>query len=109
MKFRLLAVVLLSSGGLLLSAFEQNAATNLGFDPDHVLGGQLRLSAVAYPTAANRWSTSGPSTRAKTSASARIAAATTGAAHHSGGRCPVTWSMQPRVRADLAEWLYQYQ
>jgi putative ABC transport system permease protein len=51
----LLAVVLVTSGGLLLSAFDENARTNPGFDPHQVLGGELRLSAVAYPTAASRW------------------------------------------------------
>jgi putative ABC transport system permease protein len=46
----LLAVVLVTCGAVLLRAFHQDARTNPGFDPHNVLGGQLRLSAIAYPT-----------------------------------------------------------
>src|SRR5262249_24278010 len=38
-----------------LGAFDRNSRTNPGFDPTHVLAGQLRLSAIAYPTPAERW------------------------------------------------------
>jgi putative ABC transport system permease protein len=45
-----LAVVLLTSGALLLSAFDRTSRVSPGFDPQSVLTAQLRLSATAYPT-----------------------------------------------------------
>jgi putative ABC transport system permease protein len=49
-----LAVVLLASSALFLSAFERSSRTVAGFDPDSVLTAQLRLSAAAYPNEAAR-------------------------------------------------------
>jgi putative ABC transport system permease protein len=49
-----LAVVLLASAALLLSAFDRTSRTHPGFDPQSVLTAQLRLSASAYPTEAAR-------------------------------------------------------
>jgi putative ABC transport system permease protein len=49
-----LAVVLLASGGLLLSAFARSTEIDPGFDPRHVLTAQVRLSPTAYPNAAAR-------------------------------------------------------
>ena len=49
-----LAVVLLACGALLLSGFDSASRLNPGFDPQNVLGAQLRLSATAYPTEAAR-------------------------------------------------------
>lgn len=49
-----MAVVLLASGALLLSGFSRTSAINPGFDPNGVLGAQMRLSASAYPTEAAR-------------------------------------------------------
>jgi putative ABC transport system permease protein len=51
----LLAVVLLTSGGLLASAFDQSTRVDPGFDPQHVLGAQVRLPTSAYPTPESRW------------------------------------------------------
>lgn len=45
-----MAVVLLSCGALLLSGFNRASRLDPGFDPESVLGAQLRLSATAYPT-----------------------------------------------------------
>ena len=45
---------LLSGGALLLTAFARNSRLDPGFDPHQILGGQLRLSAVAYPTLDSR-------------------------------------------------------
>jgi len=50
----LLAVVLLSVGALLLTAFDRASRLDPGFDPHQVLGGQLRLSALAYPSPDSR-------------------------------------------------------
>jgi putative ABC transport system permease protein len=49
-----LAVVLLASAALLLSAFDRTSRVDPGFDPRSVLTAQLRLSATAYPTEAAR-------------------------------------------------------
>jgi putative ABC transport system permease protein len=49
-----LAVVLLACGALLLSGFNSASRLDPGFDPQNVLGAQLRLSATAYPTEASR-------------------------------------------------------
>ena len=49
-----LAVVLLACGALLLSGFNRASQLEPGFDPQNVLGAQLRLSATAYPTEAAR-------------------------------------------------------
>ncbi len=46
-----LALVLVSSGALLASAFEHTARTHPGFDPEHVLTAQLRLAETAYASA----------------------------------------------------------
>ena len=43
-------VVLMACGALLLSAFQQIAHQDPGFDPTGVLGAQMRISAAAYPT-----------------------------------------------------------
>ena len=45
-----LAVVLLSGGAVLVSAFHRAAATHPGFNPSGVITAQLRLSDVAHPT-----------------------------------------------------------
>ena len=47
----LVATVLLTASALLLSAFDRTAAIKPGFDADHVLSTQIRLPALAYPTA----------------------------------------------------------
>ena len=49
-----MTVMLLASGALLLSAFDRTSQVDPGFEPDGVLGAQLRLSATAYPTEAAR-------------------------------------------------------
>ncbi len=49
-----IAVVLLVSGALLLSGFARTAGIDPGFDPDGLLGAQMRLSASAYPSTAAR-------------------------------------------------------
>lgn len=45
-----LAVMLLACGALLLSAFDEATRRDPGFDPHGVLGAQIRLSTIAYPT-----------------------------------------------------------
>jgi predicted permease len=45
-----LAVLLLSTGAMLLDGFRRTAATHPGFDSANVVAAQLRLSEVAYPT-----------------------------------------------------------
>ena len=49
-----LAVLLLTSGALLLNAYRQSSGTHPGFDPHQVLSAQLRLPVTAYPTPAAR-------------------------------------------------------
>lgn len=44
-----MAVVLLICGALLLSGFTRASRIDPGFDPRHILGAQMRISAVAYP------------------------------------------------------------
>ena len=45
-----LAIVLLSSGALVVATLEQTSRIHPGFDPRHVVAAQLRLSATAHPT-----------------------------------------------------------
>jgi putative ABC transport system permease protein len=49
-----MAVVLLVCGALLLSAFDRTARQHPGFEPEGVLGAQLRIPESAYPTEAAR-------------------------------------------------------
>ncbi len=49
-----LTVVLLSCGALLLSGFDRTARIDPGFDPQHVLGAQIRLPQAVYATEAAR-------------------------------------------------------
>lgn len=49
-----MAVVLIVVGALLLSALSRASQVDLGLDPSHVMGAQMRLSATAYPTEAAR-------------------------------------------------------
>ena len=49
-----LAVVLLSGGAVLVTAFHRVAATHPGFNPSGVLTAQLRLTDVAHPTEETR-------------------------------------------------------
>lgn len=49
-----MAVVLLACGALLLSAFERTSRLHPGFDPNGVLGAQLRIPEAVYPTEASR-------------------------------------------------------
>ena len=49
-----LALVLLSSGAQVVSALYRTAQLNPGFDPSHVVTGQLRLSANLFPTELDR-------------------------------------------------------
>jgi predicted permease len=48
------AVVLMICGALLLSGLNRASRIEPGFDPSNVLGAQIRLSAIAYPTEAAR-------------------------------------------------------
>jgi len=45
-----MAVVLMICGGLLLSGLNRASRIDPGFDPSNLLGAQMRISAVAYPT-----------------------------------------------------------
>lgn len=49
-----LAVVLLAAAGLMLAGFSKNSQLSPGFDPQSVVAAQVRLPAVAYPTANDR-------------------------------------------------------
>lgn len=45
-----MAVVLAICGALLLSGLNRTSRIDPGFDPSNVLGAQMRISAIAYPT-----------------------------------------------------------
>ena len=45
-----MAVVLMICGALLLSGLNRASQIDPGFDPSNVLGAQMRISAIAYPT-----------------------------------------------------------
>jgi putative ABC transport system permease protein len=45
-----MAVVLVICGALLLSGLNRASRVDPGFDPSNVLGAQMRISAIAYPT-----------------------------------------------------------
>lgn len=45
-----LAVLLLSTGAILLDGFRRTAATDPGFDSSNVVAAQIRFSEIAYPT-----------------------------------------------------------
>jgi putative ABC transport system permease protein len=49
-----LAIVLLSSGALVIASFHAASRTNPGFDPTNVVGAQLRLSANIFPQPLDR-------------------------------------------------------
>ena len=49
-----MALLLLVCGALLLGAFERTSRLHPGFDPENLLGAQLRISESAYPTEAAR-------------------------------------------------------
>jgi predicted permease len=49
-----MALVLLVCGALLLGAFDRTSRLPPGFEADHVLGAQIRISESAYPTEAAR-------------------------------------------------------
>ena len=49
-----MAVVLTICGALLLTGLSRASRLDPGFDPSHLLGAQMRLSAAAYPTEAAR-------------------------------------------------------
>jgi putative ABC transport system permease protein len=49
-----LAVVLLAAGAVVLAGFTRTSRINPGFDPSNVVGAQIRLSAAAYPSDAER-------------------------------------------------------
>jgi predicted permease len=49
-----LAVLLLTGGALVVRSFERAADHNPGFDPEHVLSAQVRLTADVLPTDAHR-------------------------------------------------------
>jgi putative ABC transport system permease protein len=49
-----MALVLLSASALVLTALQRNASVDPGFDPHHVVTGQLRLSENAFPDHAAR-------------------------------------------------------
>jgi putative ABC transport system permease protein len=45
-----MAVVLMICGALLLSGLNRASQIDPGFDPSNILGAQMRISAIAYPT-----------------------------------------------------------
>lgn len=49
-----MAVVLTICGALLLSGLQRASRVDPGFDPSNILGAQMRISAIAYPTEASR-------------------------------------------------------
>ena len=49
-----LAIVLLSTGGIVVIALQRTARVDPGFDATNVLAAQLRLSATVFPTDASR-------------------------------------------------------
>jgi putative ABC transport system permease protein len=49
-----MAVVLMISGALLVSGLNRASRIDPGFDPANVLGAQMRISAIAYPTEPGR-------------------------------------------------------
>jgi putative ABC transport system permease protein len=49
-----LAVILLAAGAVVLAGFARTSRINPGFDASNVVGAQIRLSAAAYPSDAER-------------------------------------------------------
>ena len=49
-----LALMLLSSGALVVSSLRDTARTDPGFDPSNVIGAQIRLPATLFPTEVDR-------------------------------------------------------